>query len=52
MNVLCWICRTKRANPHARLDSTGHAWCQDCIDEHDNIDWGERAELRMENGGF
>jgi hypothetical protein len=33
-----------------RKDSLGREWCQQCTDEHDNIDWDEVNNSRLDVG--
>ena len=60
--LLCEDCRKIKVYPcpmcqktftgydSMRRDAKGEFWCEECQDEHDNIDWGEVAERRMEAG--
>jgi hypothetical protein len=48
----CAICRVKltetnkakREDGTVMLDAVGRPWCVTCTEEHDSIDWDERAE--------
>lgn len=46
--LACPICREAHADTNARPDARGWLWCQECIDEHDAIDWEKVAEDRMD----
>jgi len=41
-NIALWDTNKHNA---VRLDSFGKEWCQECVDEHDSIDWDKVYEI-------